>query len=198
MAERSHVTSVDAIESFRAKLIVFLKKARPTLEEVPNAVLRTRFWLENEQRNRWVEEVRVRRRKLEEAQQELLTAKMSNMRQATIVKEMAMRRALQALREAEEKLARTKTWSRELENLSAPLVKQVEQVHSFLTSDMSKAVAYLAQVVKVLQAYTDVAAPGASVGAPDSAGAPGDAANAAEQPPSLAPEAGTSTEGKRS
>jgi hypothetical protein len=198
MAERSHVTSIDAIEAFRANLIVYLKKARPVVEEVPNAVLRTRFWLENEQRNRWHEEIRVRRRKLEEAQQELLTAKMSNLRQATIVKEMAMRRALQALREAEEKLARTKTWARELENLSAPLLKQVEQLHSFLTSDLSKAVAYLAQVVKALQAYTDVAAPGASVGVPDSAGAPGDAANAAGQPQSPSPEAGAAAEGKRS
>ena len=40
MAERAQVTSVEAIESFRASLIVFLSKVRPTLEEVSDEVMR--------------------------------------------------------------------------------------------------------------------------------------------------------------
>ena len=34
MPQRAHVTSLSAIEAFRANLIVYLSKARPTLEEV--------------------------------------------------------------------------------------------------------------------------------------------------------------------
>ncbi len=167
MAESSHVTSFEAIEAFRANLIVYLSKARPAVEEVASEILRTRFWLENEQRTRWDHEIRIRRRELEEAQQELFTAKVSKLRDGTAVKEMAMRRALQRLREAEEKAAVTKRWARELENQAAPLVKQVEQLHSFLTSDMAKAVAYLGQVVKALEAYAGVTAPGGGGALPE-------------------------------
>jgi hypothetical protein len=36
----------------------------------------------------------------------------------------------------------------------------VEQLHSFLTAEMPKAVAYLSQVVRSLDAYTDAGAAG--------------------------------------
>jgi len=61
-----------------------------------------------------------------------------------------------------------KKWSRELENQTDPLLKQLNQLQGFLTTDMARAVAYLAQVVKTLDAYASVAAPGAS---PPTAGA---------------------------
>ena len=64
MPERAHVTSVDALESFRASLIVYLSKARPTLEEVSADVQRTRGWLEDEQRTHWENELRRRSRAL--------------------------------------------------------------------------------------------------------------------------------------
>ena len=60
MPEQAQVTSVDAIESFRSSLILFLSKARPTLEEISSDVLRTRLWLENDQRNYWDKEMRRR------------------------------------------------------------------------------------------------------------------------------------------
>src|ERR1051326_5682638 len=48
MPERAQVTSVEAIEAFRASLILFLSKARPTLEEVSGDVLRTKLWLQHD------------------------------------------------------------------------------------------------------------------------------------------------------
>ena len=68
MPERAHVTSVDALEAFRANLIVYLSKARPTLEEVSADVQRTRGWLEGEQRTYWESELRRRSQALQEAQ----------------------------------------------------------------------------------------------------------------------------------
>jgi hypothetical protein len=50
MDQQAKVTSVDAIENFRASLILFLSKAKPALEEVMHEVVRTRLWIENEQR----------------------------------------------------------------------------------------------------------------------------------------------------
>ena len=79
MPDRAHVTSVDALESFRANLIVYLSKARPTLEEVSADVQRMRGWLESEQRTHWENELRQRSQALEEAQQALFSSKLSTL-----------------------------------------------------------------------------------------------------------------------
>ena len=59
-------------------------------------------------------------------------------------------------REVEAKQAMVKKWDRELENRSEPLVKQVDQFQSFVTAEMPKAIAYLTQVIRALEAYTEV------------------------------------------
>ncbi|MGD1087538.1 MAG: hypothetical protein ABR955_02280 [Verrucomicrobiota bacterium] len=160
MAGQAQITSVEAIESFRAALIVFNTQARASLEEVSSEVLRARLWLENDQRRFLENELRVRALKLEQARQELFNARLSSFQEPTSLQQMVVNRAQRAVRETEEKLARLKKWDRELENRSDPLVKQVEQFHNFLTAEMSKAVASLAQVVKTLDAYAGVALPG--------------------------------------
>ena len=53
MAEQAKVTSLDALESFRAKLIVFLSKSRRSIDEVSDEIRRTRNWLQGEQRVHW-------------------------------------------------------------------------------------------------------------------------------------------------
>jgi hypothetical protein len=169
MAQQAQVTSVEAIESFRASLIVYLSKARPTLEEVSSEVLHTRLWLQEDQRLFWENEVRVRSRKLERAKAELFGARLSQLQEVSAAQQMAVHRAQHAVRDAEAKLALLKKWDRELENRTEPLLKQVDLLHGFLTSDMARAVAYLAQAVKSLDAYAGVA-PGAF---PAEAGDPG-------------------------
>jgi hypothetical protein len=164
MADRAQVTSVEAIESFRAGLILYLSKARPAVEEVSNEILRTRSWLQNDRRRYWEHELRVRARQLEEAQQELFSAMLSKIRSATAEQQRAVHQARHALDEAEDKLAMLKKWDRELENRSEPLLKLVDQLLGFLTGDLPKAVAYLAQTVKTLDAYAGVALPGGSAG----------------------------------
>ncbi len=174
MATQAKITSVEAIELFRAALILFTSQARPALEEVSGEGVRTRLWLENDQRRFWENELRVRNRKLEQAQQELFNARLSQFQESTSLQQMTVHRAHQAVRHAEDKLARLKRWDRELDNRSAPLLKEVEQLHGFLTAEMPKAVAYLAQVVRALDAYTDAGAPaggGATPGA-ESGGKP--------------------------
>jgi hypothetical protein len=78
---------------------------------------------------------------------------------------MAVQRAERANREVEAKMAVLKKWGREMENRTDPLVKQVTQLHSFLATDMKRAVAYLDQVVKSLAAYADIPAPGTATAA---------------------------------
>ena len=162
MPERAHVTSVDALEAFRSNLIVYLSKARPTLEEVSAAVQRMRNWLEGEQRAHWENEFRRRSRVLEEAQQALFSAKLSNLREASAAEVMAVRRAKQARDEAEAKLRVLKQWNRVFDNRVDPLVKQMEKLHTVLAHDMVQAVAFLGQAIRTLDAYAEVAPPTAT------------------------------------
>jgi hypothetical protein len=166
MAERAQVTSVEAVELFRADLIIFLSKARAILDEASDDVLRTRLWVQNDQRRNWENESRIRYRKLEEARSELFNAQLSKFHESKALCLMAVQRAERANREAEAKMSVLKQWDREIENRTDPLVKQVTQFHGFLTTDMPRAIAYLAQVVKTLEAYAGVPSPGTAAAAP--------------------------------
>jgi len=160
MAERAQVTSVEAVESFRASLIVYLKSARAAVEEACDEILRARAWIQEDRRPYWMNELRLRGRKLEEARAELFSARMSQFHDSTALQLMAVQRAERALRDGEVKLQMIKKWGREIENQTDPLLKQLNQLQGFLTADMGKAVAHLAQVIRALHAYASVAAPG--------------------------------------
>ncbi|MGO9199824.1 MAG: hypothetical protein ACLQM8_04705 [Limisphaerales bacterium] len=177
MTQKANVTAVDALEAFRAELVLYISKARPTLEEVSAEVLRTRLWLENEQRTHWENELRRRTRELEQAQQALFSARLSNLCDETSAEVNAYHRAKRTRDEAESKLRILKQWNRDFENRLQPLLKQTEKVHTILTNDLVKAMAYLAQAVSTLNAYASTLPPSA---APGPGPAPGTAAANAE------------------
>jgi len=159
MPERAHVTSVEAIEAFRTSLILYVSKARPALEEVSGEVLRTKLWLENDQRVHWEGLFRRRAKALEQAQQALSSARMSSLQNAGTAEQMAVHKAKHAVEEAEAKLKQLKYWNREFDGRVEPLVKQLQKLHTFLANDLVHAAAYLTQTVNTLAAYAEVAPP---------------------------------------
>jgi hypothetical protein len=172
----AHVTSTEAIESFRAALIVHLSKARPLLEDACDDVMRTRQWLQQDRRIHWENQLRRRTKELENAQQALYSARLANLRDETTAEQAALLRAKRAVNEAEEKLRLVKRWTLEFDQRAGPLVKQLEQLRTMLSNDMPKAAAYLAQVLKTLEAYANVAPSASSMTAPagDATDIPGD------------------------
>ena len=160
MATRVNVTSVEAIESFRASLVLYLSQARPTLAEINSEVTRTRVWLQCNQRVHWEGVFKRRARILEEAKAALFSAKMSTLRQVTSSEQMAVAKAKRAMEEAEEKLRVIRRWDRDFDNQTEPLARQLEKLHTVLSDDLAKAVIYLAQTVHTLDAYAGVMAPG--------------------------------------
>ena len=155
MANSAQVSSVDAIETFRASLLIYLGKAKPALEQVSAEVLRTRVWVQTTQKAHWEHQLKLRRRKLEEARGELFNARLSQFHDSTLLQTMAVQKAQRAVDEAEAKLAMLKKWSREMETRAEPLLKQLEHFHGYLTTDLVKGAVQLAQIVKTLDAYTD-------------------------------------------
>ena len=156
MPEKANVSSIEALEAFRTTLILYLSKARPTLDEVSADVQRMRIWLEDEQRSHWQHEVERRRRALQEAQQALFSARLSSFREESSAEQMAVHRTKRECEAAEEKLKLVKKWDRDFDGRVDPLVKQVEKLHTVLANDMVQALAYLAQVIKVLTDYANL------------------------------------------
>jgi hypothetical protein len=159
MATRVNVTSVEAIESFRTSLILYLNKARPTLEEVSAEVMRTRVWVQCNQRTHWEGVAKKRARDLEEAKAALFSAKMSNLREVSSAEQLAMTKAKRAAEEAEGKLRILKRWDRDFDNSTEPIARQLEKLQAVLNDDLVRAVAYLTQALNTLEAYAGMVAP---------------------------------------
>jgi hypothetical protein len=166
MPDQAHVTSLEALEKFRATLITYINKARPTLEEISGEILRTRLWLQNDQRVHWEGQLRRRTKELEMAQQSLSTARFSNLRDATTSEVMAVKKAKRAQEEGEEKLKRLKHWDRDYDHRVQPMAKELEKLQGLLANDMMQAAAYLARVIDTLSKYADVS-PGSALALPE-------------------------------
>ncbi|HXU76213.1 MAG TPA: hypothetical protein VN794_06565 [Methylomirabilota bacterium] len=180
MAQGARVSSVEALEAFRATLIVYLSKARPTLEEVSAEVMRIKLWLENDQRMFWEAQAKRRLKALEQAQADLFSARISNLREETSAEQVAYHRARRALDEAEDKLRVVKRWNREFDSRAQPLVKQMEKLHTFLAHDLMLAINYLGETAETLHAYAGLQAPSIAPAPPGDSTPP----PASEEPPS--------------
>ena len=159
MAEQAKVTSLDALESFRANLIVFMTTAHRCVDEAGDEVRRTRQWLQGEGRMHWEGEARRRKRVLDQAEADLYSARLSDLKDRTIVQEEAVRKAKRAMAEAEDKLRMLKKWNRDFDNSTDQLVKRLEGMRFFLDHDMPKALAYLVQAQRTLEGYAEASTP---------------------------------------
>jgi hypothetical protein len=182
MPHAAHASSIEAIDAFRASLLVYISKARPALDEISAETMRVRQWIESDRRLYWETQVRRRMKDLETAKQELFSATMANLRDTASSEIMAVRRAERALREAEDKLACVKKWAREFETRALPLARQLQKLDTLLTSDLPAAAQYLTQIIRTLDAYASATSAPAST--------PADASSAGTPAPS-APEPNT-------
>ena len=161
MIREANVSSVEVLERFRARLIVYLADARRAVHGVGDEVKRARLWLESEQRVHWEGEIKRRSRRLDQARAELMTARHSQFKDSVLMQERAVARALAAVDEATAKLAKVRQWTRMFDQQFVPLVRRVENLSDYLEHDMPPAVMTLLELQKALDAYveTDTTAP---------------------------------------
>jgi hypothetical protein len=156
MADQARVTSLEVLEAFRAKLIVYREKASRVMDEVSDDVTKTRLWLQSDRPQFWAVENRRRARNLEQAQQELFSAQLSGLRDASIVQQDAVRKARNAVREGEDRARSVKIWSRQFDHRVEPLARNVEKLRQVLDKDLPAAIARLAEIEKTLAAYAEL------------------------------------------
>jgi chromosome segregation ATPase len=156
MEGQARVGSIDAIEAFRAALIRFTERSKRALDDITGEVKRTRGWLETEQRQKWEGELRRRTRALEQAEQELYSARLSDMRRDKSAQQMAVNKARRSLQEAQEKLALIKRWRQAYDARVEALAKQLEGLQDTLSRQMPQGVVTLTNSIRYLQDYAQV------------------------------------------
>jgi DNA repair exonuclease SbcCD ATPase subunit len=156
MATEAKVTSIEALEVFRASIIIFLTKAHQSLDLVTDEIRRMRSWIQEEQRTYWEGEVRRRSKVLAQAEQELLSAKMVKLLDNLQRQQAIVHKARHALEEAEEKLRNVKRWTRDFDSCAGPLAKSLDSLREYLAQDVPKGIAYLTQAITTLEAYSEV------------------------------------------
>ena len=153
MVEKAHLSSVEALDSFKNRLILYLEKATNVLDEVSSEVRGTLAWLEDQQKPYWVQQGKRRMRALEEAQHEIFGARLSQFRESNDAQQMAVHRAKRALRDAEEKLRRVKFWCRRYQSDVEPLGREVEKLRTVLVQDLKKGASHLERILRTLDGY---------------------------------------------
>src|SRR3954467_6129020 len=99
MADKANVSSVDALEEFRANLIVYVSKARPAIEKVSSEIQRTRSWIQNDQRVHWEAQLGKRHLVREQAKQALSSARIAVFKKDATLEQLAVQRAQRAVEE---------------------------------------------------------------------------------------------------
>jgi len=162
MADQARISNLDALESFRTALVVFIGKTRQALDATQDAVKKNRGWLQTEQPAYWSAQIRQRQKRLDQAQAELMSARLSEFVDAPSVQQMAVRKARAALEEAQAKLDRTKGWAREYDRTVDPLARKLDSLRDYIDTDLALATAHLVEIQKILDAYHEAPAPAGS------------------------------------
>jgi len=172
MGNQAKVTSIEALDQFRASLVIFLTKARRAVADAGDESRATRMWLQHDRMVFWESEIRKRAKVLDQAEQEYMSARLTkNNENALTIRKNAVEKAKRALEEAQARMRRVKQWAQNFDNAADPIVKRMESMRQYLDVDMPKAIAYLVNLQRTLAAYAE-GPPPEETAAPASAPAP--------------------------
>jgi len=159
MSEQAKISSIDALEAFRADLIQYIAKARVALEDMEGDVRRTQTWLDIDRRQHWERELKLWMKNLHQAEQELYSANLTSPQASNAFQKMAVLKARRKVEEAEQKLRVVKKWRETFDNRATPLLRQLDPMFHLVGQQLPKGVHSLGESIKALQAYAEKSAP---------------------------------------
>jgi hypothetical protein len=157
MAEAAKVGSIDAIREFREALGTFIEDTRNALTSVEMENRRLNEWVKNTQRLFWVNEVKRRREKMNEARGELHRRKLSNAGD-TEAKE-AVRIAKNRLQVAEVKVEVVKKAAPILQHAIDEYLGQARPLGDMLSGELEHCMALLDRMAEALDDYIRISSP---------------------------------------
>jgi hypothetical protein len=161
MSQAAKVTSIDAIEEFKAAWCRFGTDAANALANLDLQVRRAFDWLD-ERTHFWKREIRRREELVIRAKGELLRREWGSRGgggPGTTDQEIALEEAKAQLREAETRLRNCKHWSQTLPREVMECQGPARLLRGMLESEFKNGVAVLEQKILALEAYVALTAP---------------------------------------
>lgn len=159
MSDQVNISSIDAIEAFRADLIQYIAKARVALEDMEGDVRRTQTWLDTDRVQHWGRQIKHWTKMLHQAEQELYSANLTNPQASNAIHKMNVSKARRKLEAAEEKMRMVKYWRQKFETRATPLLRQLDPMFHLVGQQLPKGVHSLGEAIKSLQAYAEKGPP---------------------------------------
>jgi len=157
MSDQVNVTSIDALEAFRADLIQYVEKARTALEDAEGEVRRTRSWLDVERTGYWAGQCKQWTKQCAQTEAELYNVGLTRPQESHAFQKMAVLKARRKLEEAEAKLRVVRHWRQVFENRATPLLRQLDPMFFMVGRQLPQAIHSLGEAIKALQAYAEKA-----------------------------------------
>ena len=159
MSDQARISSIDALEAFRAELIHYIEKARVALEDMTGEARRTRSWIDVDRTQHWSAQHKRLVKQLHQAEEELYSANLTSPLASNSLQKMAVARARHKVDEAEAKLRVIKHWRQVYDNRTGPLLRQLEPMFFRVGQQLPKAAHALGESIKILQAYAESSRP---------------------------------------
>src|ERR1700722_2896467 len=137
----------EALAMFKVALVKFIEACSAGMGDADADVQRTIMWLENEQTTHWTVQIRHRQDALTRAEEALRQKKLykdSTGRTPSAVEEMkVVGQCKIKLEEAQQKLANTKRWSKQLHKEGLLYKGGMQRFQTTVSSDVPGAIAHL-------------------------------------------------------
>jgi hypothetical protein len=161
MGPSARITSIEALKEFRASLCNFGHDAREAITATELEIRRIIDSLEAKLKY-WQNQVGVRQEEAARAKAELIRRQQGQRQgwgSGTTEQEIALNKAIRRLREAEDKLEKTRHWQNVLPRALAEYEGPSRQLTAMLDADLARGLAILDQRIDALNAYLTAAPP---------------------------------------
>ena len=156
---QARVDSFDALNLFKAALWKFQESATIALGEAESELHRIQMWLETEQQSFWQGQIRKRQEIVSRCKEAVRMKKVfkdsTGRQQSAVDEEKALQLAMRRLEEAEQKLAYTRKWARQIQKEIEMYKGGVARFATDVQGEIPAAAAHLEQLLNKLDAYVN-------------------------------------------
>lgn len=162
MSRTAHITSLDAIRSFRQELLRYAEVVREILESLGIETRRAQNWIEHDRTRYWPRATRRAEDGVVAARSELQLAKMAaltNEHKSCVEEHKRVERAIRRQRLCEEKSKLVKQWRHAMQHQVDEFSGRMNKLVHYLETDIPRAIAALDRVIEAVEKYTETRAP---------------------------------------
>ena len=164
MSQQAKINSVVMLKELRSSLAKFAETASVALDEVTSDIQRTLNWLHEDRRRHWTNQVRLRQERYVQAKLALkrrgiFDFSLTGAHTSALDEKKALAITERQLREAERRLARTRSWILQIEKEMSDYRAATQGLSSAIDMDIPNARAKLEKMVESLEAYVALAPP---------------------------------------